>query len=98
MVRTSIFLFLNAKEDVRAMTFKPFTVVRALIISSVIPSLKYSFSGSALILTKGRTAMDLLDDDMGIWLLKFYNTLSAFLRTDIEFSMIFLLIGYNSNI
>ena len=65
MVRTSIFLFLNAKEDVRAMTFKPFTVVRALIISSVIPSLKYSFSGSELILTKGRTTMDLLDVDMG---------------------------------
>lgn len=39
--------------------------------------------------------MDLLDDDMGRWLLIFYYTLSGLLRTDIEFSMIFLLIGYN---
>jgi hypothetical protein len=39
--------------------------------------------------------MDLLDDDMGIWVLIFYYTLSGLLRTDIEFSMIFLLIGYN---
>ena len=38
--------------------------------------------------------MDLLDDDMGIWLLIFYYTLSGLLRTDIEFLMIFLLIGY----
>ena len=37
--------------------------------------------------------MDLLDDDMGR-LLIFYYTLSGLLRTDIEFSMIFLLIGY----
>jgi len=29
------------------------------MISSVIPSLKYSLSGSALMFTKGRTAMDL---------------------------------------
>ena len=67
------------------MTFKPFTVVRALIISSVMPSLKYSFSGSALILTKGRTAMDLLDDDRGRWLLIFYYTSSGLLRTDIDY-------------
>ena len=40
--------------------------------------------------------MDLLDDYMGIWLLIFYYTLSGLLRTDIEFSVIFLLIGYNS--
>ena len=39
--------------------------------------------------------MDLLDDDMGRWFLIFYYTLSGLLRTDIEFSMIFLLIGYN---
>ena len=41
--------------------------------------------------------MDLLDDDMGIGLLIFYYTLSGFLRTDIKFSMIFLLIGYYKN-
>ena len=40
-------------------------VVRALIISSVIPSLKYSFSGSVLIFTNGRTAMDLSEVGMG---------------------------------
>ena len=40
--------------------------------------------------------MDLLDDDMGRWLLIFYYTLSGLLRTDIEFSMIFILIGYNA--
>ena len=65
------------------MTFKPSTVVRALIISSVMPSLKYSFSGSALILTKGRTAMDLLDVDMGIWLLIFYYRLPKVKREDL---------------
>ena len=34
------------------------TRARALMISSVMPSLKYSFSGSGLILTKGSTATD----------------------------------------
>ena len=32
---------------------------RRVMISSVIPSLKYSFSGSALMLWNGRTAIDL---------------------------------------
>ncbi|WP_323757095.1 hypothetical protein [Roseivirga sp.] len=77
------------------MTFKPFTVVRALIISSVMPSLKYSFSGSALIFTKGRTTMDLLDDDMSRWLLIFYSTKLGLLLRDVEILMIFLLVGYN---
>ena len=40
--------------------------------------------------------MDLLDNDMRIWLLIFYYTLSELLRNDIECLMIFLLIGYNS--
>jgi hypothetical protein len=35
--------------------------------------------------------MDLLDDDMGSWLLNFYYTLPGLLRTEIEFSMIFLI-------
>ncbi len=32
--------------------------------------------------------MDLLDDDMGKWLLILYDTLSGLLRTDIEISLI----------
>ena len=48
---------MNAKEEVRAATRSPFTWVSALMISSAMPSLKYSFSFSALRLTKGRTAM-----------------------------------------
>ena len=35
----------------------PGTLASALMISSVIPSLKYSFSGSALMLVSGRTAI-----------------------------------------
>jgi hypothetical protein len=42
--------------------------------------------------------MDLFDDDIGAWLLNFSYALSGLLRTGIEFSMIFLLIGYRSNI
>ena len=34
-------------------------LLRALMISSATPSVKYSFSGSALMLTKGSTAIDL---------------------------------------
>ncbi len=37
---TSTLLFLNANEEVRAVTFNPLTLVNALIISSVIPSQK----------------------------------------------------------
>jgi hypothetical protein len=42
--------------------------------------------------------MDLFDDDMGRWLLIFYYALSGLLRTDIEFLVVFLLIGYNEPI
>ena len=55
-----MFLFLKKKEEVLEVTFSSFILAKALMISSVIPSLKYSFSESELILTKGRTAMDFL--------------------------------------
>ncbi len=58
MVRTSSRRPLNANTEVRDATTRPSTLASALISSSVIPSLKYSFSGSALALTKGRTAID----------------------------------------
>ena len=48
----------RANTEVRAGTFSPLTLASALISSSVIPSLKYSFSGSSLMLTKGRMAME----------------------------------------
>ena len=57
--RTSTSLPLKAKEEVREATWMPGTLARALMISSVMPSLKYSFSGSALMLASGRTAMAL---------------------------------------
>ena len=57
--RTSTSLPLKAKQDVREATCMPGTLARALMISSVIPSLKYSFSGSALMFASGRTAMAL---------------------------------------
>ena len=52
----SSLVFLKAKEDVRAVTWRPFTRVSALMISSVMPSLKNSFSGSELMFTNGSTA------------------------------------------
>jgi hypothetical protein len=48
---------LSAKTDVREATFSPSTFPRAWISSSVIPSLRYSFSASPLAFTKGSTAM-----------------------------------------
>ena len=57
--RTSVFLPLKAKEDVRDATWTPGTLAIALMISSVMPSLKYSFSGSALMLASGSTAIAL---------------------------------------
>ena len=51
------FFPLNANEDVRAATRSALIFVNALMISSAIPSLKNSFSGSLLMLTKARTAM-----------------------------------------
>src|ERR1700675_567684 len=58
MVRTSSFLPLKANDEVRAATCKPDTLDSAVIRSSVMPSLKYSFSLSELMLTKGSTATD----------------------------------------
>jgi hypothetical protein len=56
--RTSAFLPLNAKAEVRAATRSPDTLPSAVMSSSVIPSAKYSFSRSGLRLVKGRTATD----------------------------------------
>ena len=56
--RASTFFPLNMKHDDRAGTRSPGIWASALMISSVIPSLKYSFSGSALRLTKGSTAIE----------------------------------------
>ena len=58
MSRMSSFRPLNANADVRAITFSSSTCASALMISSARPSAKYSFSGSALRLAKGRTAID----------------------------------------
>src|SRR2546428_7764952 len=41
---TVIFFPFSANTEVRAGTFSPFTLTSALISSSVMPSLKYSFS------------------------------------------------------
>ena len=49
---------MNEKEDVRAATWRPSSWVRALMMSSVMPSAKNSFSGSALMLANGRTAIE----------------------------------------
>ena len=54
--RTSTSRPLKANAEVREATRRPSTRVSALISSSVMPSLKNSFSGSALMLTNGRTA------------------------------------------
>src|SRR2546422_5876608 len=50
---------LKAKADVRDATSNAWILLSALMISSATPSVKYSFSGSALMLTNGSTAMDL---------------------------------------
>src|SRR5881392_3310527 len=50
---------LNANADVRDATSSAQTLVSALIISSLIPSVKNSFSASALMFVNGRTAIDL---------------------------------------
>src|SRR5438309_1812260 len=57
MARTSCGLPLSANTDVREATRSPSTPARAAISSSVMPSLRYSFSGSGLALTNGSTAM-----------------------------------------
>ena len=56
-VRTSSRAPLKANTEVRDATCSPSTLVSAVISSSVIPSLKYSLSGSALTLTNGSTAI-----------------------------------------
>ena len=48
----------NANADVRAVTFRPGTWASTLMISSARPSLKYSSSGSRLMLANGSTAID----------------------------------------
>src|SRR5215470_2119773 len=52
------FLPLNENEEVRAATFKSSIFASAFSSSSANPSQKYSFSASALMLTKGRTAIE----------------------------------------
>src|SRR2546427_6592823 len=48
----------KANAEVRAVTLSPGMWVSALMISSARPSLKYSFSLSALIFANGKTAID----------------------------------------
>src|SRR5579862_7496274 len=50
--------FLNAKDEVRAATRNWDMPERSSSSSSAMPSEKYSFFGSPLILAKGRTAME----------------------------------------
>ena len=50
--------FLNAMTEVREVTRSVRIFARCAITSSVIPSAKNSFSGSALMFTNGRTATD----------------------------------------
>ena len=47
----------SLEADVRAATRRPSICCNALMISSAMPSLKYSFSGSALMFWNGSTAM-----------------------------------------
>ena len=49
---------LNENVDARAATLSPGTCVSAVMMSSVMPSLKYSLSGSALMFANGSTATD----------------------------------------
>src|ERR1700674_402802 len=56
---------LNAKDDVRDATRSDWILVRALMISSAIPSAKYSLSGSALMFANARTATDFAAETVG---------------------------------
>ena len=58
--KISISLSLKANDDVRAATRSPGIRVRSFMISSVIPSQKYSLSLSILRSTNGRTAINLI--------------------------------------
>ncbi len=62
MLRMSSFFPLNANDDVRDATRRDWIRESALMISSAMPSAKYSFSGSALMFANGRTATDFAAD------------------------------------
>src|SRR6185295_11826085 len=66
MSRISSVFPLKTKADVRDATRNDWILVRALMISSAIPSVKYSLFGSGLMLTKGRTATDFAEDMMAL--------------------------------
>ncbi len=61
----SSFLPLKANEEVRDATRSAWIFDRALMISSAMPSVKYSFSGSLLMLAKGSTATDFAAETTG---------------------------------
>ncbi len=62
VARTSCGLPLSENTEVREATRSPATPANALISSSVMPSLRYSLSGSGLTLTNGSTAMPRVAD------------------------------------
>jgi hypothetical protein len=62
---TWTFFPLKAKEELRAMTKSCDSFDKAVMISSEIPSAKYSCSMSPLILAKGNTAMEGLSGGFG---------------------------------
>ena len=55
--RTFAVVPLKVNADVRDVTRRPWSRLRALISSSVMPSEKYSLAGSALMFTNGSTAI-----------------------------------------
>ncbi len=57
---------MNANAEVRDATWSDCTFISALMISSAIPSVKYSFSGSALMLANGSTAIDVRAATAGV--------------------------------
>ena len=59
MVVIFLVVFLYCIEDVREMTLSALTLESWAMMSSVMPSLKYSFSGSVLMFSNGSTATDL---------------------------------------
>lgn len=61
----SSFFPLRANDTVREATRNDWIFVSALMISSAIPSVKYSFSGSGLMFAKGITAMDFAAEIVG---------------------------------
>jgi hypothetical protein len=68
MVATSLSLPFNRMADVREITRAARMWDSSPITSSVSPSLKYSFSGSALMFTNGRTTMDGTTSPPRAWL------------------------------